>query len=106
MSLKITKFDKLKKIIHDNTIVAVKFYSPSCPACKFIQREYETLAKSNNNKRTKFVSVNTETSSDLSDTFKIRAVPTFFVYIQGQLVDIVEGADIKKLVQVLLHSIP
>lgn len=71
--------------------VIVKFYRNSCGFCQLIAHEYERVAGEYNNS-IKFIAVDTEKLTEVSQEYSIDGVPTFIAFKDGKQVDHFSGA--------------
>lgn len=70
--------------------VVVKFFSPSCPACRASKPMFELLAQ-RNAARAHFGEVNVDDEGELAGRQRIRSIPTFVIYHRGRRVKSAEG---------------
>ena len=89
-----------------NDLVLVDFYGITCAPCKIYAKELEKVAYD-----LPFVTVAkvcTDEQPELSDAFKINAVPTSYLYKNGEIVERFTGtkkvADVEKLLAKYLYE--
>lgn len=92
-------------ILTNNRIVCIDIYADWCGPCKQIAPDYAMMAK-NYNKPGYCQLVKEDFNKHLSEN--IHGVPTFRIFVDGQQVDEVVGADLeeveKKLIKQLEHN--
>ena len=86
----INKQDALEDYLHENKLVVVEFYSPTCPVCIAFKKKGIFPAAAKKLPHVKFVVVSSQEGVDLHRKHKIEQFPTF-VYFQ-------DGAEIKRSV--------
>merc|ERR1712187_108425 len=92
--------DECDKILKDNEVVFVDFTASWCPPCKMIKPIYEELAEEHkDNSKVKFVKVDVDENDKVAAEYKIRSMPTFKVFKNGNEVeeDGFGGASVEKL---------
>jgi len=89
-------------LLKSSRIVVTDFYADWCGPCKTIAPVYETLsAQLSRPSKITFVKVNTETQKEIAAKYNVSALPTFMIFKQGQAVEKVQGADVRKLQDVV-----
>lgn len=93
---------QFSNLLSSSVIVVADFYADWCGPCKQIAPIYEQLSAqlSKPNKIT-FAKINTDQQQDLARSYNVRAMPTFMIFKNAQQIHFIEGADPKKLSQVL-----
>ncbi|KAJ1812121.1 glycerol ether metabolic process [Coemansia sp. RSA 2599] len=94
----VTDKKEFKKLLDQNSKVAVDFNASWCGSCKAMKPVFEKLA--NNHSDITFLSVDVDEASDIAQEHEITSMPTFKFLDHGKVVDTVVGA--KK--QALEHS--
>jgi len=85
-------------LLKSSRIVVADFYADWCGPCKTIAPLYEQLSASlSRPSQITFVKVNTDTQKEIAAKHDVRAMPTFIIFKQGQVVERVQGADPRKL---------
>ena len=84
----INKQDALVDYLHENKLVVVEFYSPTCPVCIAFKKKGIFPAAAKKLPHIKFVIVSSQEGIDLHKKYKIEQFPTF-VYFQ-------DGKEIKR----------
>lgn len=78
-------------------LVVIDYSAEWCGPCKKIAPIFEGLAKKYNKARFVHVDVDAEELGDHPDMLKIKGVPTFAFFVDGEEVDRFSGADDVKL---------
>lgn len=93
---------QFSNLLASSVIVVADFYADWCGPCKQIAPIYEQLSAqlSKPNKIT-FAKINTDQQQDLARSYNVRAMPTFMIFKNSQQIHFIEGADPKKLSQVV-----
>jgi thiol-disulfide isomerase/thioredoxin len=103
MSLEIKTIQQFKRALDLNIqhrqIMVIKFYFSWCPACRSIEREYEQLAEEL--EEVTFLSINIEKLQDIANLLGINAGPTFIVFYGKNIIDRIEGADLRSVKKTL-----
>ncbi|BDA45546.1 probable Glutaredoxin-3 [Coccomyxa sp. Obi] len=86
-----------EKIVQSSPSVAVFFWAPWSHPCKQLDLVFAELAKEYPN--AKFLRVQAEEVSDITDRFDVTVVPYFVLLKQGAVVDKIEGANAAALTQ-------
>ncbi|KAF5878015.1 putative thioredoxin protein [Botrytis fragariae] len=89
---------EFSNLLKTSKIVVTDFYADWCGPCKAIAPMYEQLSAqlSRPNKIT-FTKVNVDDQTEIASTYGITAMPTFMIFKGGKQVEKVQGADPKKL---------
>ncbi|KAK9904194.1 hypothetical protein WJX75_006435 [Coccomyxa subellipsoidea] len=90
----ITDFEKQVKT---SSLVAVYFWAPWSHPCKQLDLVFAELAKEYSN--AKFLRVQAEEVSEVTDRFEVSVVPYFILLKQGEVLDKIEGANAAALTQ-------
>ena len=101
-TLHIDSTSQFSALLSSSTIVVADFYADWCGPCKQIAPIFEQLSAqlSRPNKIT-FAKIDTDKQQDLSRSYGVKAMPTFMVFKNARLVEFIEGADPKKLSNVV-----
>lgn len=93
---------QFSNLLSSSVIVVADFYADWCGPCKQIAPIYEQLSAqlSKPNKIT-FAKINVDQQQDLARSYNVRAMPTFMIFKNAQQIQFIEGADPKKLSQVV-----
>ena len=91
MAVRISKEDFDAKVLHNNLLVVVDFYSDSCVACKRLAPALGDL-EDNYEGRIAVVKVNTNFDTELSEKYGIMSNPTVLLFKSGEVIDRRTGA--------------
>ncbi len=75
--------DQFETLTNNNERVAVLFYFSSCPGCKIVTPFFNDLAEEYKDKMA-FCKVNIHKNRDLAKKYKVRVVPRFMFFQQGE----------------------
>lgn len=95
MSFPTFRVDDLNKYKY----IVVDVYTTWCGPCKKIAPDIKKFSEKYSN--VKFLKLDAEKYSDLADKYKIETLPTFLFFKSGKEVDRVEGANVKKVEDIL-----
>ena len=89
-------------LLSSSTVVVAGFYVDWFGPCKQIAPIFEQLSAqlSRSNKIT-FAQINTDKQQDLSRSYGVKAIPTFIVFRNARQVQFIQGAEPKKLSEVV-----
>src|ERR1700753_4151112 len=98
----ITSNAHFKSTVASSAYTVVDFYADWCGPCKQIAPIFEQLSAqlSRPNKIT-FAKIDTDKQQDLSRSYGVKAMPTFMVFKNARRVEFIEGADPRKLSNVV-----
>jgi thioredoxin 1 len=77
--------EKFNTLIGSNTPVLVDFYADWCGPCKAMNPAIQALGKEVEGKA-RVIKVNIDKNQAAATQYNVRAVPTFIIFKQGQLV--------------------
>lgn len=86
---------EFKTIIEENELVLADFYAYWCGPCRVIAPYIEELAKEYTN--VVFVKVDVDVLEKTAEILKISAMPTFIAFHNGEVVNMLVGANKTKL---------
>jgi thioredoxin len=94
--------DQFSALLSSSTVVVADFYADWCGPCKQIAPIFEQLSAqlSRPNKIT-FAKIDTDKQQDLARSYGVKAMPTFMVFRNARRVEFIEGADPRKLSNVV-----
>lgn len=95
-------FENFKEIISSNKLVIVDFWADWCGPCKFMEPIIEELARKYED--VIFGKVNVDEESVLAQRFNIMSIPTFLIFKNGKLQDVIVGARPKRDFEVLINK--
>ncbi|XP_063682706.1 uncharacterized protein LOC134817494 [Bolinopsis microptera] len=79
-------------------LIVVDFFATWCGPCVRIAPKLEEMSKSEDYKDSVlFLKVDVDAANEISEKFKIQAMPTFILFKDGQKVDEMMGANEAKL---------
>jgi len=99
MAYVIQKEQKINEIFADIGVSVIKFSAKWCAPCKKIAPEYANLV--NFYPIVSFYSVDIEDLPRLAETYNIRSVPTFLIISEGKIINVIKGANIDRVKDVL-----
>ncbi|RNA11463.1 cytosolic thioredoxin Trx1 [Brachionus plicatilis] len=94
MVRQIASVDEFKQVISQGTVV-VDFYATWCGPCKMIAPFLEQLSKDYTS--IQFIKVDVDELEEISSEAGVSAMPSFYVYKDGKVVDQLVGASKEKL---------
>ena len=99
MSVKEVKLkSEFKSCLNNNDLVICDYGSLRCQPCKIMSPIFEKLSEKY--LKVVFIKVDIDELPTLADEQNIVLMPTFKIYIKGEEIDIVIGADKSKLIKV------
>lgn len=94
--------DVLAQSKADGKIVVVDTYASWCGPCKMIAPFFAGLSVNDNYKDVVvFVKVNVDNSPEISNRLGVTAMPSFYLFKDGEQVDTLTGANKDKLVEMI-----
>jgi thioredoxin 1 len=96
----VTSEEEFNQILQDNETVIYDFSAEWCGPCRFIEPIVMRLSEEYSN--VKVCKIDVDKVSKVAESQGIRAMPTFKLYKNGQLVNEVIGSD-KRAVENLFH---
>ncbi|KAF1921357.1 thioredoxin-like protein, partial [Ampelomyces quisqualis] len=91
-----------RTLLNAHTYLIADFYATWCPPCKQIAPIYNQLSTTHSSPATfAFVKVNVDEQRELASQYGVTAMPTFLVFKNGQKVDEIRGADVRRLKSVV-----
>jgi len=75
-------------------VVLVDFWAEWCPQCMSFMPQLDILSSEISN-QAKVVKVNVSNESDLASKFKVTSLPTFMIFKDGAVVDVIRGVPNK-----------
>lgn len=87
-----------QNFIHNNTdkVIIIKCYANWCNPCKKIHKRILELFNSIHKPKA-LILVNIDESPDIASYLKVRSIPLFISYINGEKCNIVEGTNNKSI---------
>ena len=87
------------EIVSENDLVFIDVYASWCGPCKQIAPAIEKLA--NEKRRIRFVKLDCEEFTEVSDGLKISSLPTFLLIKDKKIIKRVVGADLSEVKEML-----
>lgn len=75
---------KFKEIVSSNTPTLVDFYATWCGPCQAMMPILEQL-KNNMGNQVRILKIDVDKNQDIADKFKVRGVPTFVLFQNGEI---------------------
>lgn len=95
----ITSVEQFRDIVNNNHYVFLDAYAEWCSPCKTIAPKIENLAIQYTN--IKFIKLDIDKLPKFAKDLEIKYVPTFILFDQGHIVNIVNKANIEKVKNML-----
>lgn len=90
--------------ISDSKVVLVDCWAPWCGPCRILAPTVEALAKDYGDKM-KFYKLNTDENPKVAAQFRIRSIPTLFIFVDGKLADTIIGAVPRQYIEGKLKGV-
>ncbi|WP_288361560.1 thioredoxin family protein [uncultured Bacteroides sp.] len=98
-SVAVTNLSEYKQFVSWNVNAVVYFWAPWCGPCKMMSPYFETLNE--RHKDIEFLKVNIDDASDIAQYCNVSQIPTFIFYKNGEIIDILVGANKDKLKEMI-----
>lgn len=95
-----SEFDRT---IRSQKVVLVDCWAPWCGPCRILAPTIEALAKDYGDKAG-FYKLNTDENPNVSSQFKIRSIPTIFIFVDGKLSETIIGAVPRQYIESKLKA--
>lgn len=92
----LTTLEQVHAAIKTKDTVLIDFYADWCGPCKKIAPKIEELAD-----KYKVYKVNIEVNTEATEEYKIKSIPTFLIFKNGELHERIVGANFDKIMQAL-----
>jgi thioredoxin 1 len=90
----ITSADFESEVLGSKEPVLVDFYTDTCPPCRAMAPVLQEM-EAESNGQYKIVKVNAASEAELATTYRINAVPSFFIFSNGKCISQTLGAKSK-----------
>ncbi|MFI3201470.1 MAG: thioredoxin [Eubacteriales bacterium] len=101
-TIKISKDNFQKEVVESNVPVLVDFWAQWCGPCKMIGPILEEISEEVSN--VKIGKVNVEEEGEIAVKFRIMNIPTLILFVNGEPVETVVGAQSKADLLKLINS--
>ncbi|TQN66316.1 Thioredoxin-like protein 1 [Colletotrichum shisoi] len=93
---------EFQTLLSSSRIVVADFYADWCGPCKAIAPLYEQLSSSLSHKNAvTFVKIDIEAHKEIAAAYNVTSLPTFMIFREGKTIEKVQGADPRKLQEVV-----
>ncbi|KAK6227323.1 thioredoxin [Colletotrichum tabaci] len=93
---------EFQTLLSSSRIVVADFYADWCGPCKAIAPLYEQLSSSLSRKNAvTFVKIDIEAHKEIAAAYNVTSLPTFMIFREGKTIEKVQGADPRKLQEVV-----
>jgi thioredoxin 1 len=99
--IEVSDYNTFKQLLSMNDFVIVDCYAPWCGPCRMIAPYYAGLSVNPSYKHVAFVKVNVEDAAEIAEFLGVSAMPTFYFFRNGQIVDTFTGASSDDLCKAL-----
>lgn len=94
-SVAVTNLEAYKMYVKTNVYAVVYFWAPWCGPCQMMSPYFEEL--NNKYQNVEFVKVNIDEAKDITSYCNVTSIPTFIFYKNGEIIDMLVGANKEKL---------
>lgn len=100
----LTSQDFQQYVLDSEGIVFVEFFASWCPHCQAFAPEYAQISENLGNQAA-FYQVEIDQSRGLADAYNIDAIPTIYVFYNGQPVDELVGAQPQQVFEEIIQKL-
>lgn len=90
--------------IRSSRVTLVDCWAPWCGPCRILAPTIEALAKDYGD-RVKFFKLNTDENPQVTAKFRIRSIPSVFIFVDGKLADTIIGAVPRQYIEEKLKAL-
>ena len=96
--VKVTTDAGFSQAIKSSRVVVVDCWAEWCGPCRMLKPTIDALAKDLQG-RVAFYTLNVDENPEVSQQYRIRSIPTLFIFVDGKLVDTIIGAVPRKYIE-------
>ena len=97
----VNEFQEL--IQDDSNLLVIDFWAEWCVPCKISSPKFEMISEKF--PQTKFVKINADKQPLIAESFGVRGIPAFFILKGKQVLGVVNGADMKKVEEMVRNEV-
>ncbi|SZF00235.1 unnamed protein product [Blumeria hordei] len=103
----INSLQQFNEYLQTSHIVVTDFYADWCGPCRLVAPLYEQLsAHLSAPKQITFLKVNVDNHKEIASKYAVTAMPTFLVFQRGEVIERVQGADMRKVQAIVQKLLP
>lgn len=99
----LTLEDFKQNVVESTGIVFVEFYASWCPHCQAFMPEWDQISQ-NLASQAQFFQVEIDNSPDLAQVYGVQNIPTIKVFVNGQVVQTLLGAQPQQVFEQLIQQ--
>lgn len=101
----VTSLSEFQAVIRQPKLTVVDFFATWCGPCKAIAPHVHKLAEQKPN--VNFLKIDVDQAGEIAQEYRIRAMPTFMFFKNGNKISAFEGADFNQLMSIVQqHDTP
>jgi thioredoxin len=105
MPVEISSLSQLQAFVNSPKATVVDFYATWCGPCKAVAPEYDAMSRSHDAAKVTFCKVDVDRAQDCARQYNVTAMPTFMVFVNGELIEAIRGANMARLGQVVTYAV-
>lgn len=105
MPVEISSLSQLQALVNSPKVTVVDFYATWCGPCKAIAPEYDSMSRGYDSAKVTFCKVDVDRAQDCARQYNVTAMPTFIVFVNGELIEAIRGANMARLGQVVQYAL-